>query len=166
MPKRKCEADPNALRQDEEIAAVSVAGDLTGTPAVRQAIKRHKTYETVPRHLMKELLGKLFVVTYTYREPEAFRVVGFTKTLKTAFIEPVPLKNTGDDAHGNGHRQLDEEWLANNPVQGPDGKLLRPSEHSVVPKVDHSNHVSFSLEKIYRAWQTDDVSRIYHYSKA
>ena len=119
--------------------------------------KRTKHEFALPPERMASIVGKVFMTTHCYRAPDVFRVVGLTKSRKSAHLEPVPLQTIGEDWHGNGSRKIDCAWLLANPVHDADGQCLRRTHLTAVPRLDNEDSVSFPFQKIYRLHEVSDL---------
>lgn len=124
MP-RKRKAEARAGPEPESASAPPEIKEDAGTG--RDQLKKVRTNKrrTSTPDEAQTLIGEVFVVT-SFRSPvKAYRVVGLTKTSKSALLESVPVLTVGQDRYGDGSRKIDRAFLDQHPVCDGQGKLLR-----------------------------------------
>ena len=94
-------------------------------PAAVVVKKPRPVRPTLTREEAQTLIGEVFVATSCWSPVRAYRVVGLTKTAKSALLEDVPVLKVGEDDHGDGERKIDRAFLDKFPVRDEQGKLLR-----------------------------------------
>lgn len=171
MP-RKRKAEARAGPEPESASAQPEIKEDAGTKKVRT----HKRRTLTPDEA-QTLIGEVFVATSCWSAVKAYRVVGLTRTSKSALLERVPVLTVGQDRYADGSRKIDRAFLDQHPVReepagGEQGKLLRdklpdletklilvskPSEYSKTP----FERAHFNFGEC--AYWAKDLDRVYSF---
>jgi hypothetical protein len=128
---------------------------------------------TLTREEAQTLIGEVFVATSCWSPVRAYRVVGLTKTAKSALLEDVPLLKVGEDDHGDGSRKIDRAFLDKFPVRDEQGKLLRDKLRCLTTQLILVGEVSDLSKTVLECttfnirdgawWAGDDLDRVYQF---